>query len=325
VRTLVLGGTRFIGRAIVDELLVGGHEVLIVHRGETEPPGLPDVPHVHADRAAFATIRPQIIDFSPEGFVDCRALTRADARTVLDVVPDGVRLLVLSSVDVYRAFASLEPDHETDPLPLDETSAVRTNRYIYRGGDREGLDDYEKLDVEEEYLARGAAAIRLPMVYGEHDYQRREEFILRRVRAGRTRIPVGPSAWLESRGYVGEMARGVRLALESDRSAGEIFNLCEGKAWSVGWWIRRMLEAAGHDAELVRVPEEGLPEDMWWTKTFAQHLVIDPAKARELLGWTHADHVIGIERSVKWHLANPPDDADVDLSADDRALSPGSI
>jgi nucleoside-diphosphate-sugar epimerase len=324
VRTLVLGGTRFIGRAIVDELLANGHEVLIVHRGETEPPGLPDVPHLHADRAAFATVRPQILDFEPEGFVDCRALTRADARTVLDVLPD-IRMVVLSSVDVYRAFSSLEPDIETDPLPLDETSAVRTNRYIYRGGEREGFDDYEKLDVEEEYLARGASVIRLPMVYGEHDYQRREEFILRRIRAGRTQIPVGPSAWLESRGYVGEMARGVRLALESDRSAGEIFNLSEANAWSVGWWVKRILEAGGWDPELVRVPEERLPEDMWWTKTFAQHLVIDPRKARELLGWTHADHVIGIARSVKWHLANPPNDADTDFSADDLALSPASI
>ena len=35
--------------------------------------------------------------------------------------------------------------------------------------------------------------------------------------------------------------------------------------------------------------------------------------------------VNGVERSVRWHLANPPDDGDSDFSADDRALSPGSI
>jgi len=33
VRVIVLGGTRFIGRAIVEELAAAGHDLLIVHRG----------------------------------------------------------------------------------------------------------------------------------------------------------------------------------------------------------------------------------------------------------------------------------------------------
>ncbi len=37
MRVMVLGGTRFIGAAIVEELHAHGHELLIVHRGEHEP------------------------------------------------------------------------------------------------------------------------------------------------------------------------------------------------------------------------------------------------------------------------------------------------
>jgi hypothetical protein len=54
------------------------------------------------------------------------------------------------------------------------------------------LETYEKLDVEEVVRAAGAVVLRLPFVYGAHDVhplRRREEFILRRVRAGRKRIP----------------------------------------------------------------------------------------------------------------------------------------
>jgi len=36
LRVLVLGGTRFIGRALVFELRGCGHEVAVVHRGEHE-------------------------------------------------------------------------------------------------------------------------------------------------------------------------------------------------------------------------------------------------------------------------------------------------
>ena len=45
MRVVVLGGTRFIGRAVVAELVAAGHDVLVVHRGQHEPVDLPDVPH----------------------------------------------------------------------------------------------------------------------------------------------------------------------------------------------------------------------------------------------------------------------------------------
>jgi len=121
--------------------------------------------------------------------------------------------------------------------------------------------------VEKEYLVRGATVCRLPMVYGEHDYQRREEFILRRIRAGRLRIPVGPGTWLTCRGYVGEVARGVRLALEFSQAAGEVFNLAEAASCSIGLLAQKILKAAGSDAELVPVPDDALPDDLRVTRT----------------------------------------------------------
>ncbi len=324
VRVVVLGGTRFIGRAIVDDLLAGGHELLIVHRGQTEPDGLPPAPHLHVGRSDLVSHAGELRTFDPEAFVDCRALTRSDARSALDALPNGIRLVVLSSGDVYRAYSALLAGTVTDAVPLFEDSPVRTERYQYRGRREEvgeDLDHYEKLDVEKEYLVRGATVCRLPMVYGEHDYQRREEFILRRIRAGRLRIPVGPGTWLTCRGYVGEVARGVRLALESSQAAGEVFNLAEAASCSIGLLAQKILKAAGSDAELVPVPDDALPDDLRVTRTIPQHLFMDSSKAREMLGWVHLDPEECVGRTVAWHLANPPEDWDRDFSADDRALA----
>ena len=323
MRVLVLGGTRFIGRAIVEELLANRHEVLVVHRGETEPPDLRNVPHEHLDRHDGSMLARTVAAFGPDALVDTRALTRADADAVLRSVPGSVVLVVLSSMDVYRAFGSVLDGVESDPVPLDEDSPVRGEgrRYLYRG-EREDLHDYEKLDVEPLYLYRGAVVLRLPMVYGEHDYQRREEFVLRRVRAGRPRIPVGPGTWLSCRGYVRDVAAAVRLALNVERAAGQVFNLAERSTWSVGGWAREILRAAGSDAELVQVPEPALPADMDETASIRQHLLVSSAKAADLLGWEHSDPEEAVRASVRWHLANPPPDPDLDFSADDRALSP---
>src|SRR6266487_3112663 len=114
---VVVGGTRFIGAAIVEEL--------------------PEADHLHAERRDLPHLRGALDDFRPEALVDTRALTAADAETALAAVSD-VRLLVLSSMDVYRAFGSLLAGTETDALPLDETSPVRGRRYPYRGHPRYG-------------------------------------------------------------------------------------------------------------------------------------------------------------------------------------------
>jgi nucleoside-diphosphate-sugar epimerase len=319
MRIVVLGGTRFIGRALVEDLVGAGHGVQVVHRGETEPEDLPPVEHLHLHRSELPEQRDHLRANRPDAAVDCRAMTRADARSALAAFPSGLRLVVLSSMDVYRAYGSLRAGLQTDPVPLDETAPVRQDRYPYRGEDPD-IPDYEKLDVEEEYLAAGATILRLPMVYGEHDYQRREEFILRRVRAGRSRIPVGPGTWLSCWGYVREIARGVRLALESDRAAGQVINLAQVPTWPVRLWAERILAASGSDAELVRVSEEALPDDLGITRSQTQHLLTDPRKARELLGWVHADPEDGLRASVAWHLANPPPDHDPDFAQDDLAL-----
>jgi nucleoside-diphosphate-sugar epimerase len=323
MRVMVLGGTRFIGAAIVEELVAHGHELLVVHRGEHEPADLPEVDHLHADRQDLPHLRGPVDEFGPEAVVDNCAYSAADAETALAAIGDDVRLLVVSSMDVYRAFGAVLAGTETDPLPVDETSPVRPERFPYRGRPHPSpdADTYEKLDVEAAYLARAATVCRLPMVYGERDHQRREEPILRRVRAGRAAIPSGSGTWLWTRGYVRDVAAGIRLALESEATVAEVLNLGEARTWSMGLWARHVLEAAGSEAELVRVPDVLLPDDLQALGTISQHLLVDSGKARDLLGWTETDPHEALARSVAWHLANPPEGADADFAADDRALA----
>jgi nucleoside-diphosphate-sugar epimerase len=54
VKILLLGGTGFIGRCLVHQLLADRHELAVFHRGEIEA-ALPDsVAHIHGDRRDLA-------------------------------------------------------------------------------------------------------------------------------------------------------------------------------------------------------------------------------------------------------------------------------
>ncbi len=52
LRVLVLGGTVFLGRHLVEAALAGGHEVTLFNRGRSDPGAFPEVEQVRGDRAA---------------------------------------------------------------------------------------------------------------------------------------------------------------------------------------------------------------------------------------------------------------------------------
>ena len=318
---MLIGGTVFIGRDLAQELVSAGHEIAFLHRGDHEPPGFDGATHIHVDRRKIADARDEIESFAPDAVVDNMAMSAEDADTALEIVA-GRRLLVTSSMDVYRAYTNVMRNEPGEPTPIDETSPVRDERYPYRSEDAPPMmQTYEKLDVEERYLAHGATVARLPMVYGPRDGQRREWFILRRVAAGRTHIPVGTGTWKATKGFAPDVARGMRLALEADDAAGEIFNIAETTTYPMGEWSQMILDAAGSDAQLVQVPDDKLPDDMGMTGSLAQDLLVSSEKARRVLGFADTDPRDALKVSVEWHLANPPQMEDPGFDADDEALS----
>lgn len=154
---IVLGGTRFIGRAITEALTAQGHAVLVAHRGVNEPDGLPAAEHLHAERAAWPHHRAVFAAFGADAAVDVSVADGPGARAALAALPPGLALVALSSVDVYRAYESLHSGKQTDLLPLTEESPLRTTRHV------DGLV-WENLDVEEAYLGAGATVLRLGAV-----------------------------------------------------------------------------------------------------------------------------------------------------------------
>ena len=312
MRIAILGGTRFIGRAVVERLAAEGHSLLVVHRGDHEPAGLVDVEHAHVDRHDGTALAAALKPFDPEALVDVSGMNAAAADAALGAVGRSVKLVAISSCDVYRAYDGLHSGRTTDALPLTEESPLRERRFA------DG-PQYENLEMEERYLPRGATVLRLAAVYGEHDYQRRFEFVLRRVRAGRKRIPVGSGQFLFSRVYVGDVAAAASLVLGGDFPGA--FNLAETSTAPYRLFAEEILAAAGaSDVELVKVRDELLPEDLALTGMLTQHLLVDSSKARAVLGWSPVDPAASLVTSVRWHLENPPSDASGDFSADDAVL-----
>lgn len=105
MRIFVIGGTRFIGPAVVTRLAALGHKLTVFHRGQNEAVLPPEVVHIHGDRQRLAEYADHLRRSKPDVVLDMAAMTEADAQVVVAAVR-GVarRAVVVSSQDVYRAY-----------------------------------------------------------------------------------------------------------------------------------------------------------------------------------------------------------------------------
>lgn len=339
MRVLIIGGTGFIGPAVVAQLVTSGHDVTLFHRGKTSADLPEGLRHLIGDRQRLHDFTGAFRQLAPEVVLDMFPFTGQDAQEVVSVFRGRARRVVaVSSQDVYRAYGRLigtEPG-EPDPLPLTEDSPLRERLYPYRGEQPRGeddpqhwMDDYDKIPAEQAFLGDPALpgiVLRLPMVYGPRDEQHRLFATLKRMDDGRPAILLeeGIARWRWTRGYVENVAAALALAVTDERAAGRIYNVGESDTLTMAEWVRAIGEVAGWRGEVVVLPQEQMPAHLRNTLHTAQSLVTDSSRIRQEPGYT--ERILrdeALRRTIAWERANPPealDPAQYDYAAEDAAL-----
>lgn len=264
MRVLVLGGTSFVGRWVVADLLARGHEPTLFSRGVTGADLFPGVARLVGDRETG----------------DCAALATGNWDAVVDVsayVPRHVaqataalgdrlgRYLLVSTGSVY------DRERAADAMTEDSPRVPP-----YRDSEEITAETYGRLKVacEDDVLARygeRATIVRPGIVAGPHDPTDRFTYWVRRAsRGGRVALPGRPEQpvqVVDARDH----ARLVVLLLEQDRP---------GTYNAVGPWpavtLQQLVEtcaaAAGTEVQVVPVAAQpGFPlvvRDAGWDVMF---------------------------------------------------------
>ena len=327
MRFVVLGGTRFIGPYLVRELSEAGHQVTVFHRGETEADLPSSVRHVHGDFGELEERLPELGDPAPDVVIDMVPyIAKSGGHGVLHFKGIARRGLVLTSCDVYRAFARFwrsEPG-PPDPLPLTEESPLRRKVAPDRGSMR---IDFDNVEVEEQVLwdARfPVTSLRLPATYGPGDRQHRLYELVARMDDARPAILVDErfAGWRWVRGYVEDVAAAIALAAADERAAGRVYNVAQPEAYSEARWAQMVADAHGWRGDVVTVPHEIMPESMRADYDERQEYVVSSELIRTELGFEERVPLNeGLRRTIEWERANPPAGAEPDYEAEDRALA----
>jgi 2'-hydroxyisoflavone reductase len=184
MRLLVLGGTKFLGRAVVEAALAGGHEVTLFNRGQTNPELFPAVEKIRSDRTKDLGA---LAGRSWDAALDMATFLPRVVRLSTAALRDSVRRYVyVSSISAYA-------DQSVPPV---EGNPVA----VLADPESESIDDYGALkatceQIVEDVFGERALVIRPGLIVGPHDPTDRFTYWPRRIaKGGRVLAPAPPRA-----------------------------------------------------------------------------------------------------------------------------------
>jgi 2'-hydroxyisoflavone reductase len=123
VKLLLLGGPRFLGRAVTDAALAAGHEVTFFNRGRTNPELYPEVERLVGDRTGELD---SLHGRSWDAVVDTCGYLPETVLASASALADSGNYCFVSSISVYRDFTKVNdeesPVAELGDLPADEVT-----------------------------------------------------------------------------------------------------------------------------------------------------------------------------------------------------------
>jgi nucleoside-diphosphate-sugar epimerase len=291
MHVLVIGGTRFVGYGLVWRLLLGGHRVTILTRGQTPDPFGSRVERLVADRTTPAfreTLRGRAFDAA----VDFVVYTGEDARGAVDAIrTDHYVMISTGSVYLVRLdcpIPSRESDYDGPVMGAPPTPAEEGDwRYSVEKRAAESV-----LQEAWEQRRFPSTRLRIPIVNGERDYSGRLESYLWRILDGAPVVlPSGGTRRLRHV-YSGAVVDGILSLLGRQGALGQAYNLAQDEIPTLSEMLEILAEEMGAPLRIVSASEDeiraaGLERDRIFPFTGHWTSILDPGRAKLELGFTH--------------------------------------
>jgi len=294
MKVLVLGGTQFVGRHIVDALLAGGHSVSVLTRGRTADALAPRVERLRGDRDAADAGLTALGGRTWDACVDVSGYTPRQVRPSAEALGAIVSRYVFISTGSVYGDAKLRPVTEKNPTM---TPAAEDVTVI--DGDTYGPLKVTCENIVREIHGEKATILRPQIVAGPHDPSGRFTYWTKRASLGGAMLAPGDGTDHVQVIDARDLARFTRKVLEEGIAG--TFNMAGHRVTWKGFiaalgakdpvWVPKEVLDGVDSAELpLYRPEHG---------TYAGLMDVDIAKARAA-GLRLSDLAVTVKDTRDW-------------------------
>ncbi len=281
MRTLVLGGSSFVGGRLVKRLRARGDEVTILNRGRSgsTPEG---VQQLTADRKDISTMSEALGGREWDAVYDVSGYIMAtDAENFVGLVD-----LLDGSVGRYVFVSSVMAYAQSGLFPWTEDFAQRDEPATTYGGFKVFAENL----LLDRYRSTGlpATIARPAAIYGpDNNIFDMESAMFIRLRKGLPVLVPHGGLVTGSWGHVDDFVETLTVMATHDAAPGEIFNVT-GQGVTASAYVRTLAEIVGSEPNVVAVPDELLAEldRPAFCRLFRErhHGVLSTEKVRSVLG-----------------------------------------
>ncbi len=318
MKTLVIGGSRFVGLRLVWELTGQGHEVCVLNRGTTPAPLPQGIERITCDRKDPTALRKALSKREFDAVFDIIAYVPDDTKPLVEILDGKVGKFVhVSTGSVYKS---------QNVFPWKEHFDKVTDN-------SEGEYGYQKQLIEEVLFAAyhrsgfPAVMIRPGVIYGPHNNVYRESMLFDRIVKGRPVLVPGDGTYLTQFGYVDDLARLLVLAARSECSSGQAYNFAGEYAYPMNDYVEMLFEAGGKPVQMMHFAPEKVGLSIKEVSKvfpfrFRTHTVRDISKAIYELGYAEQMSLReGLKHSYRWYIEHQIERTDIDFSLEDRIMA----
>ncbi len=314
MRSLILGGTSFVGGRLLGHLQRRGDAVTLLNRGRSAPPP-PGVGLLVGDRKDPKSMRAALggpdgaqwdVVFDVSGFV--MAAGGSAFPELLELLDGRTgRYVFVSSVMAYAP---------TGFFPWTEEQPPRAEPPTTYGG----FKVYAEQALLQRHLSTGFAATiaRPAAIYGPgNNIYDMEAAMFLRLRRGLPVLVPHEGLVCTSYGHIDDLCAALLRLGEHDAAPGQAFNIT-GEGVTSGEYVRTLAEIVGVEPDIVPVDAAALPDPARpaYGHLFGarHHGILDCHKAQELVGFKPAyDFRAGTEATYAWFCESPPSRTDVSM------------
>lgn len=285
VKILVMGGTRFVGKPLVAQLLAEGHALTLFTRGKNPVPA--GVEHLCGDRSTadgLAALQGRSFDV----IVDSSGRTLDDSRAVIERTgAPSHRFVYVSSAGVYA---------DSELWPLSEHSPTDPQSRHSGKLDTEAWLSAEKIPF---------TSFRPTYIVGAGNYNPVESWFFDRIVHGRPVPLPGDGSTITQLGHVNDLATAMALSIGVDAAANRIYNCSSVQGITFKGLVAAAARACGKDPAAVEIRSfdpSGL--DKKARKAFPlrlAHFLTDVTRVQRELAWTPA---FSVEQAMADSYAN---------------------
>ncbi|MFW9924789.1 MAG: NAD-dependent epimerase/dehydratase family protein [Candidatus Thorarchaeota archaeon] len=318
MNVLVIGGSRFSGRKILQILDEKGHDITVINRGVAEEStGIPFLKNlkyqypskikvIHLDRKNHEQIKDKLRNNDFEAIIDTCAFNERDIQSIINIASDKLEHYIFTSTgSVYDDNQEIQPISEDAPLGSEaDDDPVPYSR------DKRRAESILRKNFKETGFP--FTIIRPTYIYGPYNYIYREAYFFDRIIDGKTIFMPGNGEYLLDFVHAFDVAWLLTIPLENKKAIGNAYNASGQGGLTLNNYCKMLFRIYEKTTEIRHYDPSILENDslkpenqnQMFPFSFNEHFILSKEKAAIDLNYSPIQLEKGLAGAFYWYSEN---------------------